>query len=280
VSAALLTLGLLAATGAGVFVNPEAAAARVEAGATVIDARGTFAKSPYLPGAHVVDWMALRDGLTRTGRLADEAALRRAFERAGVRADRPVVVYGAADEGWGEEGRIWWTLRYLGHPDVVILDGGVKAWLRAGRPTADAPAPDAPGRWPTKPKARLRAKSKEVLEAGPHRDVVVLDVRTPEEYAGETPYLSARGGHVPGAKHLEWRSLLEADGRLLPRAELDKRLEAAGITKDKRVIAYCTGGVRSGFVVAALAHLGYADVANYDGSWWDWAEQEDLPVAK
>lgn len=279
-----MTLGLLAAT--PVFVDAEAAAARIEAGATVIDARGSFAKAPYLPGARVVDWMRLRDGLARTGRLADEAALRRALARAGVEAERPVLVYGAADDGWGEEGRIWWTLRYLGHPDVQILDGGVKSWLRAGHETQPAPSrhrrarKNRKGRLRSKTVPRLRAKSREVLEARPRKDVVVLDVRTAEEYGGATPYLSKRGGHVPGAGHLEWRELLRDDGRLKPEATLRARLAAAGLSEGQRVIAYCTGGVRSGFVVAVLAHLGFDDVANYDGSWWDWAEQDSLPVAR
>lgn len=265
---------------AEVFVGPEHAAALIEAGARVLDARGTFAEAPYLPEAAAVDWMALRDGLARTGRLAETKRLVAAFEAAGVRRDRPVLVYGAADDGWGEEGRIWWTLRYLGHPDVHVLDGGVKAWVKAGRPTADAPVTPPRGDFAAKVVPRRRAEARELRAAPKRKDVVVLDVRTDEEYAGATPYLSARGGHVPGARHLEWRDLLAADGRLKPKAALEAIFEAHGVTRDRRVIAYCTGGVRSGFVVAVLAHLGHPDPANYDGSWWEWASKDDLPIEK
>lgn len=262
-----------------VFIDASAAQALVAQGATVIDARGTFAQPPYLPGAKVVDWMSLRDGMARTGKLTTESALRQAFGRAGVQEDHAVLVYGAAHEGWGEEGRVWWTLKYLGHPKVFILDGGVKAWLQAKLPHEIDPAPLLPERtWRSHTNPRARALQREVAQARPRKDVVVLDVRTAEEFAGATPYLSPRGGHVPGAKNLEWRELLAEDGRLKPRAQLNKLFATRGITDKQRVIAYCTGGVRSAFVVAALTHLGHPDVANYDGSWWEWSMQSDLPT--
>ncbi len=102
---------------------------------------------------------------------------------------------------------------------------------------------------------------------------MVLDVRTRAEYDGATPYGSVRGGHVPGAEHLEWTALFDEQGALRPRAELEALLPARGA----RVVAYCTGGVRSGFVYAVLRALGRDDVANYPGSWWEYAAS-DLPV--
>lgn len=280
----MLALGLvvpllLAAAPAPVFLSTDEAAPLVAGDAVVLDARGAFAEAPYLPRARVVDWMRLRDGLARTGRLADDAALLAAFAQLGVTDARPVLVYGAADRGWGEEGRIWWTLRYLGHPRVYIIDGGVQAWVAAGRPTMDHPEP---GRgveaWRPQRQERLQASRSEVGDAARRRDVSVLDTRSDEEFRGATPYFSSRGGHVPGALHLEWRALLAEDGRLLPRAELERRVAAAGLRRDQRIIAYCTGGVRSAFVVAVLAHLGFPDAANYAGSWWDWSADERLPV--
>ncbi len=264
-----------------VFVGPQGAQALVEAEATIIDARGTFASAPYLPRAQVIDWMALRDGIARTGRLAPEAALRQAFAAAGVEQERAVLVYGAAQDGWGEEGRIWWTLRYLGHPKVYILDGGIAAWTQAKLPTARAPMKaQGASKWRSTVQPRLRAAHAEVEQAQHRKDVVVLDVRTPEEFAGSTPYLSPRGGHVPGARHLQWRELIDAQGRLLPEPKLKALFAAQGLTDRQRAIAYCTGGVRSAFVIAVLAHVGHPDSANYDGSWWDWSMQDNLPVAK
>ncbi len=218
--------------------------------------------------------------MARTGGLAEVTRLREAFGAAGVRSDRSVLVYGAAAEGWGEEGRIWWTLRYLGHQRVFILDGGIQSWVRAKMTTDKAPTNEIKGRWLTTLQPRLRANRTEVLDATARKDVLILDVRTPEEYAGETPYLSPRGGHVPGAVHLQWRDLLRTDGRLRPKSEIRKLFSAQGITNERRVIAYCTGGVRSAFVVAVLAHMGHPDAANYDGSWWDWSAQDSLPVSR
>lgn len=263
-----------------VFVSATDADGLIKAGAQAIDARGTFAKAPYLPGAQVLDWMDLRDGVARTGRLDDLPQIIEALEQAGIQPGRPVVVYGAAAEGWGEEGRIWWTLKHLGHQQVFILDGGIESWVREGLGTSKSPAKRTRSKWTGETQLRLRSNSQEVLDATARKDVLVLDVRTPEEYAGETPYLSPRGGHVPGAVHLQWRDLLQADGRLRADSDLRTLFAARGINSEQRVIAYCTGGVRSAFVVAVLAHIGHADASNYDGSWWDWSMQKALPVSK
>lgn len=118
-------LAVLAAT-PGPFIDHEQARALLPE-AVVLDARGDRAKAPYLPGAQITEWTDIRDGWLRTGRLTDDIRrLRRYFEHRGVRDDRPIVVYGAMADGWGEEGRIWWTLRYLGLKRVVIVDGGIR----------------------------------------------------------------------------------------------------------------------------------------------------------
>jgi thiosulfate/3-mercaptopyruvate sulfurtransferase len=100
---------------------------------------------------------------------------------------------------------------------------------------------------------------------------VVIDARSPEEYAGATPHGESRGGHVPGARSLPFRELRGPDGRLLPRPALEAKLAAIGARPDTPVVAYCTGGIRSAWLVAVLADLGYAHVANYAGSMWEWS---------
>ncbi len=246
----------------------------------VLDARGSRAKAPYLPGARIVSWDGLRDGRGRTGKLADEEKLRRAFERRGVTEGRPVLVYGDMGEGWGEEARIWWTLRYLGHPQVRILNGGLQAWTRAGAPTAPKPgARPAKGKLRAKLDPTLRAELSQVDQARRSKGPII-DARTYKEFQGETPYLSFRGGHIPGARSLHWKMLLGKDGRLLKSALLEQRLKKLGFHKDQPVIAYCTGGVRSAFVIAALRHLGFDKAANYDGSWWEWSAEGKLPAER
>jgi thiosulfate/3-mercaptopyruvate sulfurtransferase len=277
----LLVASLSVAAPPPVFVSPARGAELIAAGAVVLDARGGDAKAPFLPGARTVAWMKLRDGLGRTGRLDDDlGALARAFRKRGVSATRPVLVYGAFAEGWGEEGRIWWTLRYLGHPSVHILDGGVAAWTAEDRPTAArAEGKAEPGDFEPRPVAALRADWRAV-DAARRSGAVVLDVRTRAEFDGATPYWSKRGGHVPGARHLDWKTLIGDDGRLLPVDALRDRLGALGLRPDAPIIAYCTGGVRSAFVEAALMHAGFTRAANYDGSWWDWSARSELPIER
>ena len=277
-SLALLTL-LAGAAQATVFLRPAEAARWIATHeATVLDARGRDATPPFIPGAVRFDWRDHVSGGVRSGRLAEPAKVAAALQQLGVANDRAVLVYGAARDGWGEEARAWWTLRYLGVREVRILDGGLRAWRRAGHPTDSKPGT-----------AKVRGRLRVTLEAGLRVDTDavarlrdgrarILDVRRAEEYAGATPYWSSRGGHVPGARHLHWKAVLDADGFLRPAAELEQRFAAAGVTRGTPVVTYCTGGVRSAFVQAALVHLGYAAVANYDGSWWAWSARADLPV--
>lgn len=271
-----LALGVGAAAGP-VFVDADAARRLVGEGALVLDARGPAASAPHLPGAVVADWRQTRDGLFRVGRLMAASAARKRYGGLGVTTARPVLVYGAALEGWGEEGRVWWDLVFLGHPAVRILDGGIRAWVEAGHPTADRTAPPQPARFAGETNPALRADDAAVLAAseagGP-----VLDTRTYDEYWGATPFASPRGGHVPGAHTLHWKRLLRPDGRLLPEPALRAQLD--GVIADDAggpVIAYCTGGVRSAFVVAVLTHLG-VEAQNYDGSWWAWSARSELPI--
>lgn len=275
-----LTLTLLAsATPGRVFVTPAQAADMIGDGAITIDAR-LSSSAPYLPNARTLSWFMLRDGLGRTGRLAETAKLEEALREIGVEADQPVLVYGEADRGWGEEARIWWTLAYLGHRNVRILDGGIQAWRAAGLRTWDDVADAKEGSFRARVEKKLRADHQRVLAAVRGHDAQVLDARTQEEYDGATPYFSYRGGHVPGARRLEWRQLLDDRGRVLPRERLERLFTKFGLSRKKPVIAYCTGGVRSAFVIAALVEAGFEDTMNYDGSWWDWASRTELPISR
>lgn len=99
---------------------------------------------------------------------------------------------------------------------------------------------------------------------------IILDTREEREYRGATPYGETRGGHVPGARHLWYRDLLDAEGKVLAGQSLADRLAGLGIAAGSEIIAYCTGGVRAGFVTAVLTQAGYR-ARNYAGSMWHWA---------
>ncbi len=266
-----------AALAGEVFLDGAEARALVESGAAILDARGGTAwKAGHVPGSWPIDWTEHREGRLRTGLLTEDlASLELFLEVAGVRDDRPVLILGAGSEGWGEEGRIFWMLEFLGHPRVHILDGGWPAWT--GHTTRET-TPPPPGDFTPDPQPERRALLEEVVEVGSDGGAVLWDTREEREYAGATPYGEARGGHVPGAVGLWYGSLTGPDGRLLPEAELRGVLAAAGLGPGRPIIAYCTGGVRSGFAYAVLRELGYADVANYDGSMWQWAADPTRPL--
>jgi 3-mercaptopyruvate sulfurtransferase SseA len=230
-----------------------AAAALVQAGATVLDTRGTidFLRG-HLPGAVNVEWRIGVVGGLRSGTLGPPDAVAAAFGALGVSRDRPVLVVGAWAAGWGEEGRIAWDLEYLGHADVHVLRGGIERWDGALERGLSRPRPAV---FVAAVRSELRAD-----RAAVKRAALVIDVREPEEYAGSNAYFAAYGGHVPGAVNFPWR-----------------RVVAGASPPREPAVVYCTGGVRSAFVWMLLSAQGQA-VANYDGSWWDWAANEPAPV--
>lgn len=284
----MLSLSVVSALVASLFVSPQQAQQLIAEGATVLDARDKGFFWGHLPGARPIHWLDYRDGWGRTGKLTtDVAELARRLGELGVSEARPVIVYGDAQSGFGEEGRIAWMLAYLGHPQVFVLDGGVKAWRQQGGPLQRGFGKGAALRTGFHPQLRteLRADKAAVQAALGRADTVVLDVRTAAEWHGATPYLEARGGHIPGARHLDWRTLLSAQGELRPVAELRALLQQVGIhppgvsaSPPQEIIVYCTGGVRSAYVWAGLRSLGLLNVRNYDGSFWEWAADRSLAV--
>ena len=258
----LLLLVIPVTAEAQVFVTPLEAENMRAAGATVLDTRGymAFLRS-HAPGAVRVDWTAFSDPSFQ-GRLhPDDNLLVQEIRALGVRNDRPVLVMGDWNAAWGEEGRIFWMLEFLGHDSVHIVSGGFGAWRDADLPVTQSRETPERGNFTVTRRHELELTTSEVAEGA----VTLLDVRARREYDGATPYGSVRGGHVPGAVHFDWRSVFDESGALLDADALDALLP------DGPTGAYCTGGVRSGFIYAVMRSLGRDDVANYAGSWWEYA---------
>ncbi len=141
---------------------------------------------------------------------------------------------------------------------------------------------------PVRPVARrpdLRASIDDVQRAidlgtGRAGDTLLLDTRSLAEWNGSRRYLPARTGRIPGAIHLEWRALLDQDGRLNRSSTLLQHLSERGITKHRPIIAYCVGGVRSAHALVMLRALGFVDVRNYDGSWYEWSADRTRRVER
>jgi thiosulfate/3-mercaptopyruvate sulfurtransferase len=194
----------------------------------------------------------------------------------GVTADRRVVAY---EETSGIlAARAFWFLEFFGHPSVRVLDGGLRAWRAAGFAlTTECDAPKASD-WTGARHTELLATWKDVADRLGKPDTAILDTRTDGEYCGTT-VRAARGGVIPGAIHLEWTRNLGDDGAFKPAAELQAMYEEAGITPDREVVPYCQGGYRAAHAYLALRLLGYPRLRNYLGSWREWGDRLDLPIA-
>lgn len=197
------------------------------------------------------------------------------FNLRGVDQSTPIVVY---EENSGmRAARAFWFLEYFGHPHVQVLDGGFKAWTRAGLPaTKDAVAPPK-STWAGTRQAERLATWRDVRGRLGREGTVIVDTRSDGEYCG-TNVRAKRGGAIPGAVHVEWTRNLGADGAFKPADDLRKMYEAAGVTSDKEIITYCQGGYRAAHAYLALRLLGYPRVRNYTGSWKEWGDREDLPI--
>ena len=233
----------------------------------------------HLPGAVFADLdrdLAAPSGPEGRHPLPDPAAFQAAMRAAGVSRGRPVVVYDDGDAMSAARG--WWTLRYFGHPDVRVLDGGYRAWAGAGLPVStDEPAP-APGDF------TAEAGQMPVLDAAgaqaTARTGLLLDARAGERYRGETEPVDPVAGHIPGAVSAPTADNVNPDGTFKDPAGLTARFAALGAVPSagKPVGAYCGSGVTAAHEVLALALAGIP-AGLYIGSWSNWVADPARPVA-
>jgi thiosulfate/3-mercaptopyruvate sulfurtransferase len=243
------------------------------AGEPPFDGRAAYA-SGHVPGAVYVDLdeeLAGPPGPSGRHPLPDVAEFGAAMRRAGVSAGRPVVVYDGG-QGWAAA-RAWWLLRWTGHPDVRVLDGGLPAWR--GELSVDVPAP-AEGDFVPAPGATglLDADGAAALA----RSGVLLDARAGERYRGEVEPIDRVGGHIPGAVSAPTTDNVGPDGRFRPAEDLKDRFKALGATSGTEVGVYCGSGVSGAHEVLALAVAGIP-AALYVGSWSEWSSDPSRPVA-
>jgi thiosulfate/3-mercaptopyruvate sulfurtransferase len=185
----------------------------------------------------------------------------------GVSMDKTIVVY---DEGSGKyAGRMYWILKYLGAPNVKMLNGNMKAWKAKRKPITSAPTKAKAATFASKADAAQLAKMADVKKAIGNTSYVLVDARTPEEYAG-TAETELRKGHIPGAVNVNYETVMDGKGLLKTNDALKTLFETKGITSDKTAIVYCETSVRAGIVYLALKGLGYPNVKVYDGAYLEW----------
>jgi len=223
------------------------------------------------------------DFLDKRGGVKSLVPTSRAFEKLmnkyGITPDTVVVTY--AEDANPYSARLAWTLLYHGHKNVRVLDGGYEKWRNENRPTSLlSTALPIPSQYRVSSPRSIRAEADYVLTQLGNPSVVVWDTRTPEEYDGRD-IRADRGGHIPGARHLNWTELQhEVNGAkvLRPEKEIRALLAEKGILNGDEIIAHCQTGIRSSYATLVLLGLGYQDVKNYDGSWIEWANNQDLPI--
>ena len=247
--------------------------------------RRAFADA-HIPGARHADLNRdLSAPVTAdTGRhpLPEPAALQRFFAAQGIGDDTQVVVYDEANGSFAA--RAWWLLRWLGHANVAVLDGGFKAWTAGGGAVQSgdsAAAAVSAGRFTLRPHPEFVVSADEVQAALSERRRLLVDARAPERFAGSVEPLDAVAGHVPGAVNHPFAGNLGADGRFLAPEELRRRwLERLGTAPAHEAILMCGSGVTACHNLLAMEVAGLPGGKLYAGSWSEWIRDPKRPVAR
>ena len=210
--------------------------------------------------------------------LPTREAFAQTLGRLGIGPDTPVVGYDA--QGGPFAARCWWMLRWMGHADVAVLDGGLAAWRAAGGAmTAEASPPKAVGAYPLRPPAMATVDA-DTLATRLGR-LPLIDARPPERFRGEVEPIDAAAGHIPGARNRCFKDNLGADGRFKPAVAL--RAEWQPLLAGKAaadVVQQCGSGVTACHNLLALAHAGLGDSVLYPGSWSEWSADPARPQAR
>lgn len=210
--------------------------------------------------------------------LPDLEVLTAKLGKAGI--DDSVTVVAYDDQGGANASRLWWLLRFLGHKNAFIMDGGFQQWEQAEYPVSAAdsdPASRSPRTWTPQIHNEWLAGVEEVREKLGSSGTVLIDSRELKRYLGEEEPIDPVAGHIPGAVNLLWKENLTEKGLWKSLPELRDRF--GGIARDKEIIVYCGSGVTACPNVLALAEAGYSDVKLYLGSWSDWISYEENPIA-
>jgi thiosulfate/3-mercaptopyruvate sulfurtransferase len=254
----------------------------------------------HLPGAVYLDCIndlsdTSLDGITPVPHSEQFAEV---MSRAGIGNNTLVIVYDDAPLPLAAA-RLWWSLQYYGHNLVKILAGGLRQWVAENRPLTTE-IPDVPRRdFIPKIRPAIRVTKEAVKAALDNPEIVLIDCLSSERYKGLISHpLTARDGHIPGAKSLPWlatgmglkkaasnEAIMEAmveeePFHFLPVNELRDLFAQVGVKPDKRVITYCVKGYASCTVFLALKLIGYKDVAVYDASIAEWSRDPTLPMVK
>jgi thiosulfate/3-mercaptopyruvate sulfurtransferase len=240
----------------------------------------------HIPGAIGWNWQTqLSDPVRRDVVQKDD--LERLLGESGIDPTTTIILYGDNNNWFAAWA--FWELKIYGHKDVRMMNGGRKKWLAEGRPlTKDAAEISKKSYHGADPDFSLRAFLPDVSRLPGHANSwSLVDVRSADEYSGKIlsppglPETCQRGGHIPGAANIPWGKNVNEDGTFKAPEELKALYEPLGVTSEKNVVAYCRIGERSSLTWFVLKYLmGYQNVKNYDGSWTEWGNLVNAPVAR
>ena len=207
-----------------------------------------------------------------------QAEFEQLMSKLGVSNDTTVVTYD--DNNGLVAARLWWVLKYYGHTNAKVLNGGWHRWLTEGRPVTFHATKVAAGSFKASPNPNVYATVDYLKEKHADSACQVLDARTDGEWDGSNDRGNKRVGRVPGSHHLEWVRFVSTDDsrKFLPADDIESLLKGAGIQRNKPTITYCQGGIRAAHAAFVMELLGYENIRVYDGSMREWANRDDTPL--
>ena len=233
----------------------------------------------HIPGARFFDIDEISDQRSELPHMVPPAEKFISRMRAmGVGDGHQVVVYDGA--GLFSAARVWWLFRLMGKTDVAVLDGGFGKWKAEGRPVEDVEPIMRDRHITVSLQNHLVKDVTQVAAASKLGDYQILDARSPARFRGEEPEPreGLRSGHIPGSTCVHYATLLNDDGTMKSKADLQAVFDAAGVDMAKPVITSCGSGVTAAILSLALERLGHRHHALYDGSWSEWGMYDDLKV--
>jgi thiosulfate/3-mercaptopyruvate sulfurtransferase len=245
----------------------------------VVSGRQTF-EAGHIPGANFMDLQAEFSDKTTGLRfmMPPVAQLEAAFGRHGISANSRVVLYSIGTAMWAT--RFWWMLRSLGFDNVSVLDGGIDKWSAEGRDIETGLTGDYPSAaFSAKPRPGFFVGKDEVLAATGDHGTVTVNALGPQFYRGLEPSRYGRPGRIPGSVNVPAATLVDpATKTFVPLADAEQKFAAQGFSRDKRVVAYCGGGISATIDLFMLHRLGYDKLTLYDASMGEWATDHSLPI--
>lgn len=240
-------------------------------------------RAAHIPGAVYVslgeDMAAPRTGQNGRHPLPSVEALTTLFGRLGISRDTQVVAYDQ-DNGMYAS-RLWWSLRYLGHDAVAVLDGGWAKWVREGRPTSSGEERRGATSFEANARPEMRLSVEDVSARLTDPSMLLVDARAPERFEGRNETIDRAAGHIPGAANHFFKTNLADDATMLA---ADKLRESLGRTLMGRnpteVVMYCGSGVTACQNLLAMEHAGMPGARLYVGSWSEWSADPSRPTEK